>query len=127
MIAQAVAENPLECCGLLAGKIDPSGTFAEATRRYPLVNTLASSVEFLSGPEIFAATRDMRLHGIEIIAIYHSHPTSPPIPSRKDLERNFYGSTAMHLIISLAGSVPEMRGWWLFEDDYRQGEILLTD
>jgi proteasome lid subunit RPN8/RPN11 len=120
MIAQAVAELPNECCGLLAGTISEGrGTVVE---RYPLVNTAASPRAFESQPKsLFAAHKDMRQRGIDVLAIYHSHPTSPPIPSRTDLERN-WTPDVVNLIISLEQSEPAVRGWWLTASDYREAE-----
>src|SRR5438445_6194355 len=107
MLAQAVAEAPNECCGLLAGTLEGEGPTARSgrvLRRYPLVNTAASPVEFLSEPRsMFEAVRDMRGVGLDILAIYHSHPASGPVPSRTDLERN-YSPDVMNLIISLKGA-----------------------
>ena len=40
MVAQARAEQPAECCGLLAGVVE--GGIGRVTERYPLVNELAS-------------------------------------------------------------------------------------
>jgi proteasome lid subunit RPN8/RPN11 len=117
MLAQAVAELPHECCGLLAGRD------GRVTHRYPLTNALASPVRYESEPRsMFAAFKDMRAQGIELLAIYHSHPTSDPIPSRTDLERNFYGAEVVHLIISLPGGTPTVRGWHLDVSSYRPAE-----
>jgi proteasome lid subunit RPN8/RPN11 len=118
MLAQAVAELPNECCGLLAGRD------GRITHRYPLTNALASPVRYESDPlALFAADKDMRRHGIEVLAIYHSHPTSDAVPSRTDLERNFYGSAVVHVIISLTGDVPAVRAWRLAETSYREIEL----
>jgi len=114
MLAQAVAELPNECCGLLAGQ------GGRVTHRYPLTNVLASPVRYESYP--FAADKDMRQQGTELLAIYHSHPATEPVPSRTDLERNFYGDAVVHLIISLKEGVPTMRAWRLGETSYREAE-----
>ncbi len=125
MIAQALAERPNECCGLLAGVI--ADGIGRVARRYPLVNASASPTEYLSdGRSLVDAHRSMRKEQIEELAVYHSHPTSPPIPSRKDLERNFYGDAVVHLILSLASDPPLVRGWWLSETDYREAEWTIT-
>src|SRR5208337_5664133 len=58
MVAQARAEFPNECCGLLAGSFESEGR-ARVTRRYPLVNAAASPVEYLSDARsMFDAERD---------------------------------------------------------------------
>lgn len=118
MVQQARAELPNECCGLLAGTPD-----GRVLCRYPLVNTAASPREYMAeGHDRFEADKDMRQNGIEVLAVYHSHPTSDPIPSRTDLERNGYGSWAVHLIVSLKETEPRVRGWWLTEKDYTEAE-----
>jgi proteasome lid subunit RPN8/RPN11 len=115
MFAQARAELPNECCGLLAGPIGPDGV-GRVVCRYALKNAAASPVEYLSDPlDMFAADRDMRRLGIDILAVYHSHPTSEPLPSKADRERN-YSSEIVNLIISLKSGSPVMRGWWLTAD-----------
>jgi proteasome lid subunit RPN8/RPN11 len=122
MVEQARSELPNECCGLLAGpKPGPLGGEANlglALRCYPLVNALASPVEYESEPKcMFQAVKDMRQHGIDVLAVYHSHPTSAPVPSGKDMARN-YSPDVINLIISLAGREPEVRAWWIDEGGY---------
>ena len=115
MFAQAKAELPNECCGVLAGTVAPDRT-AQVVRRYPLTNAAASPVEYLSEPRaMFDAERDMRSHGTHIVAVYHSHPTSEAVPSKKDRERN-YSPEVVNFIISLKDGTPRLRGWWLTAD-----------
>lgn len=142
MLAQAHSERPLECCGLLAGIQDAplapvlggAGMglrgmvpVARVMHRYPLTNALASPTEYLSDAQgMFDAVRDMRRLGTDVIAVYHSHPTTHPVPSRKDLERN-YSPDVVNFIISLKDAVPEMRGWWLTADEYQEAQWELID
>lgn len=126
MLEQARAELPNECCGLLAGKITdepgqpPRGRVLAC---FPLINELASPVEFLSeGKSILQATRDMERRALDLLAIYHSHPTTDPIPSRKDRERSYYGPEVMNLIISLKEAAPRMAGWWLTTEEHREAK-----
>ncbi|MCI0641274.1 MAG: M67 family metallopeptidase [Gemmataceae bacterium] len=142
VLAQAQAELPNECCGLLAGHIEPPTDHRErsvaakgreefrvyrVSVRYPLVNEAASPREYTANPKgLFAATKDMREKGIELLAIYHSHPTAPPVPSKTDLERNFYPE-AVHLIVSLMPTAPEMRVWQLEGDQFLEAELQVVD
>jgi proteasome lid subunit RPN8/RPN11 len=122
MVAQARSELPNECCGLLAGQVMAKGgqSVGRVVRRYLLTNAAASPVEYLSEPRaMFEAVRDMRSQGIDILAIYHSHPTSDPVPSRTDRERS-NSPDVMNLIISLKPPEPCVRGWWLTESDFRE-------
>jgi proteasome lid subunit RPN8/RPN11 len=123
MIAQARAELPNECCGLLAGRVEAG--VGRALARYPLVNAAASPVEYLSAPRsMFDAERARRKGGLEFLAVYHSHPTSDPVPSRTDMDpdRNVYKDTVVHLIISLKGGEPAVRAWWLTAEGPREAD-----
>jgi proteasome lid subunit RPN8/RPN11 len=125
MLAQARAELPNECCGFLAGRIEDQ--LGRAERLYPLVNALASPTRYeADAKSLLHAVRDMRGHDLEVLAIYHSHPTSDPVPSRTDLERSFWPET-VYLIISLDKSEPTVRGWWLTETNFRQAEWEIVD
>jgi proteasome lid subunit RPN8/RPN11 len=123
MLAHARAEQPNECCGLLAGPPIAGGATAEVTERYALINELHSPTEFQSEPRSMVhAMRDMRRLGNDMLAIYHSHPTSEPVPSKKDLERNWIPGV-MHLIVGVRDGVPEVRAWWLLEEGYLPAEF----
>ncbi len=124
MLAHAQAELPNECVGLLAGELaeGDGGRLGRVVARYPLVNAAASPREYLSDPaSMFAACKDMRRRGLDVLAVYHSHPTSAPVPSRTDLARN-YSPEVVNFIISLMGMEPQIRGWWLTDADYREAE-----
>jgi proteasome lid subunit RPN8/RPN11 len=109
ILVQAEAELPNECCGLLAGY---PGT-SRVTRRLPLVNALASPIEFESEPRsLFEAFRTMRREGLDVLAVYHSHPKGEAVPSRKDVERS-YSPEVVNLIVSFKDGKPELRAWWL--------------
>lgn len=128
MIAHARAELPNECCGLLAGRTESRAKRLGCIEKlYPLVNAAHSPVRYLSEEKgLFAAHRDMRALGIEVLAIYHSHPSSPPVPSRTDLAENYWPGV-VNFIISLLGPEPEVRGWHLEEDSFSEAEWQLSD
>ncbi len=120
MLAQARAELPSECCGMLAGRIvdSPQGKVGQVERRFPLINAAETpAIEYLSeAKSLFTAVRAIDREGLDVLAVYHSHPTSAPVPSKKDLARN-YSTEVMSLVISLVGTEPVVRAWWLTESD----------
>jgi proteasome lid subunit RPN8/RPN11 len=112
VIAHAQAAAPLECCGLLAGRTSADGF---------------GRVEVESAPEgMFEAMRDIRGRRLEVLAVYHSHPATPPIPSRTDRERN-YSEHVVNLIVSLAEPEPQVRGWWLTAHQSYEATCVVTD
>ena len=114
MIAHARRDLPNECCGLLAGGIE--GGTGRVTQHFPIRNDLASPTEYLtSARDLLNAMKAVRAAGTDVLALYHSHPTSEPVPSRKDHERNEWGDAAAHVIISLQGEEPDVRAWWMGE------------
>ncbi len=123
MVAHALAERPNECCGLLAGRVeDGPPRVGRVVERFPLVNAAGSPVEFVSEPaSMFAAVRAMHAAGLDILAVYHSHPTSAAVPSRTDRERNYSPDVAT-AIVSLHGPEPDVRVWWLTADDAREAD-----
>ena len=103
MIAQARADTPLETCGLLAGRD------GRATRALPVPNVLRSRVRYSlgGGQEFFDA---MAACDFEPLAIYHSHPHGPPVPSPTDIAESFYPD-AIYIILSLAQEPPSVRAF----------------
>jgi proteasome lid subunit RPN8/RPN11 len=80
MLEAARATAPLEACGLLAGNGDC------VTKCYVLTNADASPEHYSMKPEEqFAAVKDMRRLGLRLLAIWHSHPASPPRMSAEDM------------------------------------------
>jgi proteasome lid subunit RPN8/RPN11 len=129
LLAQAVAELPNECCGLLAAAVSESDPprVVRVEQHYPLVNAAASPLEYVSDARsMFEAVRDMRRRGLDVVGVYHSHPTSEPVPSRKDLQRN-YSPDVVNFIISLKDGTPRIRGWWLTAEGYREAEWEVGD
>ena len=111
---------PAECCGLLAGTVVDG--IGRVTLHLPLVNALASPTEYESDPRsMLAAHKAMRQSGTDVLAVYHSHPSSDPVPSRRDRERN-YSERVVNLIVGLRGAEPTVRGWWLTADGAQEAE-----
>ncbi len=100
IIAIAKAELPDEACGYLLGKEKTIIT------NYNMVNIDHSPEHFSFDPkEQFAAVRYAREKGLEILANWHSHPSSPSRPSEEDILLA-YDPAISYVILSLAESVP---------------------
>ncbi len=93
--------NPThESCGLLAGKD------AAITAIFPAHNSLASPTAYeIATRELFSIFREIRAQGLELLAIYHSHPTTGNFPSPTDVARAYYPDAA-YFIVSPAPNAP---------------------
>ncbi|MEZ6139728.1 MAG: M67 family metallopeptidase [Zavarzinella sp.] len=117
IVQQALDENPQECCGLLSGI--HSGESWLVQHCFPLRNVARSMFRYRADvQELLQVSREIRRSGEVELVVYHSHPGSLAVPSQTDLKENGWGTSAMHLIISLADDFPTCRGWWLLPDSY---------
>lgn len=102
MLAQARKEAPIEACGYLAGKN------GQVKKLFALKNTAASSERFFLEPkEQFKTAKDIRAAGLELIAVYHSHPATPARPSEEDLKLAF-DPNIIYVIVSLLEQGPNL-------------------
>jgi [CysO sulfur-carrier protein]-S-L-cysteine hydrolase len=105
MVTHARGQSPIEACGLLAGK---DGVVKCA---YRLTNCDASPEHFSLDPkEQFAVAKDMRTAGLELLAVYHSHPASPARMSDEDL-RLALAPGMRYVIVSLVNNEPEIKSF----------------
>jgi proteasome lid subunit RPN8/RPN11 len=118
MVEHAQACHPREACGLLIGH------GSAAARFVPMDNVLAGESEFDMDPRQLAATfRSLRQAGEEIVAIFHSHPKGPAVPSSRDIERAYYPEAA-HIIVSLAEpNHPQVRGFRIIDAEVIEIEL----
>ena len=119
ILASATRAAPNECCGLIGGDGE------RATSLYPLRNVAANAqVAYEAAPEdLFAAQRQMRERGEELLAIYHSHPrATEPQPSETDVRLAYYPQ-AIYFIVGLSGAQPVMRAFKISEADGRWEEV----
>jgi proteasome lid subunit RPN8/RPN11 len=87
---------PLEVCGILGG------TEETASALFRMTNTDQSNEHFMMDPgEQFAVIKELRAKGLEMLAIYHSHPESPARPSAEDIRLALTPGVS-HVIVSLA-------------------------
>ena len=116
IIAHAREASPQECCGLIGGASD-----GQAQTIYRSRNVASDPLtSYEAAPEdLFAAQRNMRERGEQLLAIYHSHPrSSDPQPSVTDVRLAYYPS-AVYLIVGLGAPGPCLRA---FRIDEREGK-----
>ena len=95
IIDHAFQGFPLEVCGILGGT---EGTISDI---YRMTNTDRSNEHFMMDPrEQFAVIKELRVKGLEMLAIYHSHPESPARPSAEDI-RLALTPNVSYIIVSL--------------------------
>jgi proteasome lid subunit RPN8/RPN11 len=112
-----VRDYPYECCGLLLGRfVDDGKTVAET---YPISNAREESAKrnrFLITPEeLMRGERYARSRDLEVVGFYHSHPDSPAVPSKYDLEHAW--PTYSYIIVSTGHGVSTDLFSWEQEAD----------
>ena len=119
ILAHAKESDPAECCGLIGGAA------SRVTSIYPLHNVAVdTNVSYEAAPEdLFAAQRQMRERGEELLAIYHSHPRSTePAPSETDVRLAYYPQ-AVYFIVGLAGQQPVIRAFRISDREEHWEEV----
>ncbi len=109
MVAHALEDAPIECCGLLALK---DGALVQVRRAK---NKEASPYRFDIHPlETKRLLDDIEEHGQELAGFYHSHTGSPAVPSPTDIRMMgpLFGPPYVHFVIGVADrDHPEVRVW----------------
>lgn len=112
-----------EICGLVGGHDNIP------TSCYPIDNIAEQPEQrFLLEPkQQITALATMRERKEELFAIYHSHPTTPAIPSAIDIEMAAY-LDVLYLIISLnTKGVLELRGFRLTQTPPKEIKLILSE
>ena len=90
ILAHLTACLPEEGCGLLGGELDGQGQ-ADIRAVIPVENSLHSPVRFRMDPAAqLQAFNRLDEQGLELLAIFHSHPNGPDSPSITDLTEFAY-------------------------------------
>jgi proteasome lid subunit RPN8/RPN11 len=117
VVAQARAEAPNECCGLIAAR---DGV---AVAVHPARNAARSPLRYeMDGAEQYKLQSAIEDAGLDLGAIYHSHPRSPPLPSPTDVNLAFYPES-LYVIVGLAGAAPEVRAWRIVDGQVSEADL----
>jgi cysteine synthase A len=118
MVAHALAERPLEACGLVGGRGERAVQFV------PTRNRLRSPTRYDVEPEdLLRATLAIEAAGLEVWGIFHSHPATEAYPSQTDVQLAFYPQ-AYYLICSLADPArPVLRAFRIVDGTVREVRV----
>jgi len=97
---------PLEACGLLAGKEN------RVEKVIGIPNQAQSPTRFVMDPyEQLKAFDWIESNGLDLLAIFHSHPAGPEIVSATDIAEAAY--EVVHIILSQKDNRWKARGFWI--------------
>ena len=106
MIRHADMLAPLEACGLLAGHAGRVDTIL------PIANAEQSPARFRMDPiEQLRAFDQMDARGLDLLGIFHSHPTGPEAVSPTDIAEAAY--EVVHIVLSRFSGAWTARGFWI--------------
>jgi proteasome lid subunit RPN8/RPN11 len=123
MRSDAEREATKECCGLMAGR---GGVI---TAIYPGANASANpATSYEIAPrDLFRIMREIRAAGLELLGIYHSHPTGDNYPSPRDIERAFYSDAAYFILSAHLGAPKALRAFSICDGKVTELEIRILD
>lgn len=111
ILAQARAEAPNECCGVLLGR----GDTVEEVFPGRNVDETPETRYYMHNDDVRRALDLLDERGWDLVAIYHSHPKTAPKPSATDKALVAYPN-ARYVIVSLQDPMdPKVRAWRMLE------------
>ena len=121
ILAHAQQNPDEEICGLISAKNN------EAVFYYPVSNVADDKTrQFeMNGPDQIAVMKKIRQQGEELLAIVHSHPDAPAVPSELDRENDAYPEL-YYLVVSLdTEGVLELRAFLKKNGAFEPAELEL--
>ena len=111
MIAHVDSLAPLEACGLLAGKNSTVESVIEVT------NQAQSPVRYVMNPiEQLHAFEWIESNALDLLAIFHSHPTGPETISPTDIAEAAYD--VVYVVLVRVDGQWLARGFWIEDGGY---------
>ena len=118
MIAHVDSQAPLEACGLLAGLNSKVETVLTVT------NQAQSEVRYVMDPiEQLNAFEWIESNGLNLLGIFHSHPTGPETVSPTDIAESAYEVVYVVLARMKDTQSWQARGFWIKDGTY--DEVIL--
>jgi proteasome lid subunit RPN8/RPN11 len=112
---------PKEACGILAGK---DGVVLKV---YKMRNIENSNISYMmDSKEQFTVIENVRKEGLDMTAIYHSHPELDAYPSPKDTKLAFYPDS-VYVIVSLLDREPKIKAFTIKEGKVEEVEVKVIE
>ena len=104
MVKHALADDPNECCGILASKA------GQVVKIFHMNNVEQSPYRYSMDPkELYLTYKEIEDTNCELFAIYHSHTHSEAYPSSTDVRLASWPD-AFYILISLLDKIePDIR------------------
>jgi [CysO sulfur-carrier protein]-S-L-cysteine hydrolase len=119
MIAHVDSHAPLEACGLLAGLNSKVEAVLEVT------NQAQSEVRYVMDPiGQLKAFEWIESNGLELIGIFHSHPTGPETVSPTDIAQAAYA--VVYIILARVDNSWRARGFWIKDSAFSEVTLQVT-
>ena len=116
MIEYVDSHAPLEACGLLAGKE------SKVEKIFFIQNQAHSAVRYVMNPiEQLTAFAWIESNDMDLLGIFHSHPTGPETVSPTDIAEAAYA--VVHVIVSYTDKNWQVRGFWVEDNDYSEATL----
>ena len=113
MTTHVDAQFPLEACGLLAGKDSRVESVLEVT------NQAQSPTRYVMDPvEQLNALEWIDSQGLDLLGIFHSHPTGLEIVSPTDIAQAAYA--VVYVILSRVDGNWRTRGFWIENGSFKE-------
>lgn len=120
--AHLQANLPEEACGLLAGWEN------RVSAVIPITNQAHSPVRFYMDPlELNNALIHIEEEGLELLAIFHSHPSGPDHPSPTDIREFYYPGTAVMIWSHDGAGNWQGKAYKIDQSSYTQIAVTIID
>ena len=124
IVAQARAEAPNECCGIVSSRD------GRAVERFPARNARASPLAYdIDGADLRRIYDEIDERGLEVGIIYHSHTRSDPVPSQTDINlASPFFPDVVYLIVGVKDPErADVRAWHIKEQRVSEAPLEVED
>ena len=120
IVAQARAEAPNECCGIVGSRD------GRAVRLFKARNARASPLAYdIDGRDLQRIYDELDSENLEVGVIYHSHTRSDPVPSQTDINlASPFLPDAIYLIVGVKDpGRDDLRAWRIRDGQYSEAAL----